>query len=255
MPLDVITVPCLSDNYAFVIGNAHTGEAAVVDVPEAGPINAVLSDKGWTLTTVLLTHHHWDHVDGLGDLTGADTATIIGASADTHRLPALTTAVADGDTFDLLGETVQVLDVSGHTVGHIAFYIPSIAHVFTADSLMALGCGRLFEGTPAQMWDSLSKLRALPDNTTVCSGHEYTQANAAFALTIDPDNKRLTSRAADITTARNAGQPTVPSSLLLEKQTNPFLRADDPAIRAHLGMQNADDAEVFAEIRKRKDNF
>lgn len=255
MPLNVITVPCLSDNYAFVIGNTDTGQAAVVDAPEAGPINAVLADKGWTLTDVLLTHHHWDHVDGLADLTGAETATIIGASADAHRLPDLTQEVADGDTFDLLGEKVQVFDVSGHTVGHIAFYIASIAHVFTADSLMALGCGRLFEGTPAQMWESLSKLRDLPDETTVCSGHEYTQSNAAFAITIDPANPRLISRAADINKRRSERQPTVPSSLLLEKQTNPFLRADDPAIRAHLGMQNADDAEVFAEIRKRKDNF
>jgi len=255
MPLDVITVPCLSDNYAFVIGDAETGQAAVVDVPEAGPINRVLADKGWTLTTVLLTHHHADHVQGLGDLTGAQDAAIFGASADAHRLPALTQSVGDGDTFALFGADVQVFDVSGHTVGHIAFYIPSIAHAFTGDSLMALGCGRLFEGTPDQMWDSLSKLCALPDDTTICSGHEYTQANATFAKTIDPDNPGLISRSNDIDHARSARQPTVPSSLLLEKQTNPFLRAGDQAIRAHLGMQTATDAEVFTEIRRRKDNF
>ena len=255
MPLTVITVPCLSDNYAFVIADPATGEAAVVDVPEAGPINAVLAENGWHLTAVLLTHHHDDHVQGLDDLTGVAQATVYGAKADTHRLPTLTQALSDGDTFTLLGEQVQVFDVSGHTIGHVAFYLPGIAHAFTADSLMALGCGRLFEGTPDQMWDSLLKLRALPDETVICSGHEYTAANAKFAVTIDPDNTHLTSRITAITQVRDAGRPTVPSTLLLEKQTNPFLRADDPAIRAHIGMPSDTDAAVFAEIRGRKDRF
>ena len=255
MPLTVLTIPCLNDNYAFLIAHPDSGEAALVDTPEAKPINVALSAHGWTLKTVLITHHHADHVQGLGDLNLAPDATIVGAAADAHRLPPLTKEVTDADRFTLLGEEVQVMDVSGHTVGHIAYYMAGIAHVFTADSLMALGCGRLFEGTAAQMWTSLSKLRALPDETTVCSGHEYTLANARFAVTIDPDNPDLISRKSAIETAQQNNIPTVPSRLGDEKKTNPFLRPDDPAIRAHLGMQTADDSAVFAEIRKRKDSF
>ena len=255
MPLEVLTVPCLSDNYAFVIYDPETAKAAVVDVPEAEPINRAVADKGLSLHKVLLTHHHAYHVQGLPGLNLATDAAVVGAAADAHRLPPLTHAVKEGDTFDLLGEPVEVFDVSGHTVGHIAFYMPGIGHAFTGDSLMALGCGRLFEGTPEQMWESLQKLRNLPDQTVICSGHEYTKSNAAFAVTVDPDNPALISRQEEVATARASGRPTVPSSLLTERQTNPFLRPDDPAIRAHIGMQNADNAAVFAEIRKRKDNF
>lgn len=255
MPLAVITVPCLSDNYAYVIGDRASGRAAVVDVPDAGPINVVLADRGWTLNTVLLTHHHADHVQGLAKLTGAAGAAVVGAAADAHRLPPLTHQVTDGDRFDLLGGSVQVFDVSGHTVGHVAYYMAGIGHAFTGDSLMALGCGRLFEGTAAQMWTSLLKLRDLPGETVICSGHEYTQSNAAFAVTVDPGNRDLISRRAEVAAARAAGRPTVPSLLSVEQQTNPFLRADDPALRAHLGMQNADNSAVFAEVRGRKDAF
>lgn len=255
MPIDVITVPCLSDNYAFIIGNAETGEAAIVDVPEAGPINAELKRRGWVVAEVFLTHHHDDHVMGLAALDKPADAKVIGAAADQHRLPPLTHAVSEGDVVSLCGQDAHILDVSGHTIGHIAAYLPQIDHVFTADSLMALGCGRLFEGTPAQMWDSLLKLRALPDHTVVCSGHEYTASNAKFAASIDPDNSHLTSRITAITASRAIGLPTVPSELGLEKLTNPFLRADDTALKAKLGMQSASDADVFAEIRSRKDNF
>lgn len=255
MPLEIMTVPCLSDNYAFVVADPATGEAAVVDVPEAGPINRVTAAHGWTVKTVLLTHHHDDHVMGLGDLQMTPDAAIIGAAADQHRLPSLTQAVIDGDVVRVCGVDAQVMDVSGHTVGHIAFYMPSIAHAFTADSLMALGCGRLFEGTPDQMWASMLKLRALPDETIICSGHEYTANNAKFAKAIDPDNLQLTSRIRDISKARTSGQPTVPSELGLEKQTNPFLRADNQAMKDALGMSSASDTAVFAEIRRRKDTF
>lgn len=255
MPVEVITVPCLSDNYAYVIGDPATGDAAVVDVPEAAPINAVVADKGWTVRSVLLTHHHDDHVMGLRDLVMADDAQIIGAAADQHRLPALTQTVADGDTIILCGQDAQIMDVSGHTIGHIAAYLPSIGYAFTADSLMAMGCGRLYEGTPDQMWQSMLKLRALPDDTIICSGHEYTAANAKFAATIDPDNPHLIFRIQAIDIARAANLATVPSELRLEKQTNPFLRADDPAFKETLGMQSAPDSTVFAEIRARKDKF
>ncbi len=255
MPLEIVTIPCLSDNYAYLAHDPASGETALIDAPEAAPILAELDARGWKLSHVLLTHHHWDHVDGLPDILKKHPAKVIGAAADAHRLPPLDQQVREGDSFEIGGEPVEVLDVSGHTIGHIAFYLPQSAAVFTADSLMALGCGRLFEGTAPQMWASLSKLAALPDDTLVCSGHEYTQANARFAETIDPDNAALKARIADIDRARAAGKATVPSLLSLEKATNPFLRAKDPAIQAHLGMENADPASVFAEIRARKDRF
>lgn len=255
MPIDVITIPCLSDNYAFLIGDSETGEAAVIDVPEAAPINAEVTKRGWHITQVFLTHHHDDHVMGLGALDTDEDAMIIGAAADAHRLPPLTHQVKEGDKIQFCGQDAQIFDVSGHTIGHIAAHVPSIKHVFTADSLMALGCGRLFEGSAAQMWESLLKLRKLPDETIVCSGHEYTAANAKFAQTIEPDNEQLMSRIKAITAARASGLPTVPSELGLEKQTNPFLRADNAALKASFGMAEATDAEVFAEIRSRKDRF
>ncbi|MFY9238708.1 MAG: hydroxyacylglutathione hydrolase [Roseovarius sp.] len=255
MTLDLVTIPCLADNYAYLVHDAATGDTLAVDVPEAGPIMAILADKRWTLTHVLLTHHHWDHVNGLSDLLAAYPAQVIGAAADAHRLPPLDIAVAEGDKIEIGGEAGHVIDVPGHTIGHIAVHFAGSGLLFTADSLMALGCGRLFEGTPAQMWHSLSKLAALPGDTIVCSGHEYTAANAKFALTIDPDNSALTSRADEVNAARATGQPTVPTTLETERATNPFLRAADPAIRAQLGLQHASDAEVFTEIRARKDQF
>lgn len=255
MPLDLVTIPCLSDNYAYLAHDPATGATLAVDVPEAGPIIAELDARGWTLSHVLLTHHHADHVQGLADLLAAHPAKAIGAAADAHRLPPLDIAVNAGDTIAIGDQTGHVIDVSGHTVGHIAVYFPDAAIVFTADSLMALGCGRLFEGTPDQMWQSLSRLAALPADTTVCSGHEYTQANAKFALTIDPDNRALISRSDAINAARAAGQPTVPSTLAQELATNPFLRPSDPAIRARLSLEDASDTLVFAEIRARKDRF
>ncbi|MDF1727728.1 MAG: hydroxyacylglutathione hydrolase [Sulfitobacter sp.] len=255
MTFDLVTVPCLSDNYAFLLRDHASGEVALVDVPEAGPIKAALAERGWTLSQVWLTHHHWDHVDGLKDLLAEHPAKVVGAKADAGRLPPLDLEVSEGDRVTLGDLEAEIFDVSGHTVGHIAFYVAGAKAAFTADSLMALGCGRLFEGTPAQMWGSMQKLMALPGDTTICSGHEYTASNAKFALTIDPDNPALISRSKEIDAAREKGQPTVPSQLSTETETNPFLRPADPAIRAHLGMQEASDADVFAEIRSRKDNF
>ncbi|QIE45479.1 hydroxyacylglutathione hydrolase [Pseudohalocynthiibacter aestuariivivens] len=255
MPLEILTIPCLADNYAFIAHDADSGDTMVVDVPEAGPIKTALADRGWTLSHVLLTHHHADHVQDLPDLLASHPAKVIGAAADAHRLPPLDLAVNDGDTFTFGGHDCEVMDVSGHTVGHIAVHIPDAQAAFTADSLMALGCGRVFEGTFHQMWNSLSKLAALPTDTTIYSGHEYTRANAKFALSIDPDNPALISRAAAVTAAHDAGRPTVPSNLAEELATNPFLRPSDPAIRAGLGMLDASDADVFAEIRTRKDRF
>lgn len=255
MALEIVTVPCLSDNYAYLAHDPGTGATAVVDVPEAAPILAALAERGWQASLVILTHHHDDHVQGLPELLAEHQAKVAGNAADAHRLPPLDIALRDGGAVDIGGETGHVIDVSGHTIGHIALHFPQSALAFTADSLMALGCGRVFEGTMDQMWQSLSKLAALPPETTICSGHEYTAANARFALSIDPANSALISRAERIATARSANQPTVPSTLSDELATNPFLRASDPALKSALDMGDASDAEVFAEIRHRKDRF
>ena len=252
-PVELVTVPCLRDNYAFLVHNHATGDTALIDAPEATPIAATLAQRGWKLTDILLTHHHDDHVDGLATLRGG--ARVIGASADAHRLPPLDLAVAEGDLLHICGQTTHVIDVSGHTVGHIAFHMPDAALAFTGDSLMALGCGRLFEGSPAQMWKSLLKLRALPGETQICSGHEYTESNARFATSLDPANAALKLRVRAIEQTRAAGKPTVPSGLEEERQTNPFLRADDATLKAHLGLQQVPDEEVFAQIRASKDKF
>ncbi len=255
MSLQILTIPCLSDNYAFLAHDPATGQTAAVDVPEAAPILQALENKGWTLSHVLLTHHHYDHVDGLPDLLSQAPAQVLGAASDAHRLPPLDVELNEGDTLTIGDNTGHVIDVSGHTVGHIAIHFPASNAVFTADSLMALGCGRVFEGTMPQMWASLQKLMALPPETIVYSGHEYTQANAKFALTVDPSNAALISRAAAVDATRKAGQPTVPSTLADELATNPFLRATDPAIQTNLGLVGANPADVFAEIRTRKDCF
>ena len=255
MPLELVTLPCLADNYAYLLHNAETGQTALIDAPDAAPIRAALAERGWGLDLILLTHHHWDHIDGVEPLREAFGAKVVGAAADAHRLPKLDLAVQEGDVIDVLGAKAHVIDVSGHTIGHIAFHLPEIGAVFTADSLMALGCGRLFEGTPDQMWPSLCKLRALPADTLVCSGHEYTAGNARFALTIEPDNAALQARAAEIAAKRARGEATVPSLLSEEIATNPFLRSDLPEVKAAIGMAGASDVAVFAEIRGRKDRF
>lgn len=253
--LTLVTIPCLSDNYAFLLHDEASGETALVDAPEAAPIATELAARGWALSEIWLTHHHGDHIDGVADLVKAAGAQVIGAKADAHRLPDLDLGYGDGDRFGFAGHDVHVMDVSGHTVGHIAFYVPDAGTVFTGDSLMALGCGRLFEGSPEQMWDSLSRLAGLPPETLVCSGHEYTASNAAFAATIEPGNEALKARTESIAALRAEGQPTVPSRLSDERETNPFLRAHLSGVKAALHMDAAPDVEVFAEIRRRKDSF
>jgi hydroxyacylglutathione hydrolase len=252
---EIVTVPCLSDNYAFLLHDPATGHTACIDVPDADPIEAELKARGWRLTDILVTHHHHDHIDGIGDLRSTTGAAVWGNALDAERLPPLDHAVRPGDSVKIGNLTGGVIDVSGHTIGHVAYHFPGAGVVFTADSLMALGCGRLFEGTAPQMWDSLSRLAALPRETLVCSGHEYTQANARFALTIEPGNAALVARAKSIDAARAGSRPTVPSTLGEELDTNPFLRAGLPEVKETLAMSGAADAEVFAEIRRRKDHF
>ena len=253
MEFELVTVPCLADNYAFLLHKG--GRTAVIDVPEAAPILAELDRRGWNADEIWITHHHDDHIVGVDALRAAHGSHVIGGLADAKRLPKLDVAYSDGDAFEFAGAKVDVMDVSGHTIGHIAFHVPDAGAVFTADSLMALGCGRLFEGTPEQMWRSLCKFVDLPGDTLVCSGHEYTATNLAFALTIEPQNPDLQARGKRISAARDRRQPTVPSTLSEELATNPFLRAGLDEVKSALNMMGRADSEVFAEIRHRKDSF
>ncbi|MEM8804142.1 MAG: hydroxyacylglutathione hydrolase [Pseudomonadota bacterium] len=251
MSFEIVTIPCRTDNYAYLIHK--DGKTALVDAPEAAPIKAALVERDWTLSEIWITHHHDDHIDGVSALRHG--AMVRGASKDVHRLPTLDVAHADGDRFIFAGSEISVIDVSGHTIGHIAFYVPDAQAAFTADSLMALGCGRVFEGTMPQMWESLSKLAALPPETLICSGHEYTEANGRFAATIEPENIALQDRIGWIQDRRKKGKPTVPSLLSTEIETNPFLRAGLHSVKTNLNMPDASDEAVFAEIRHRKDSF
>lgn len=255
MSLELVTIPCRTDNYAYLIHDDASGQTAVIDVPDATPILAALQARNWALSDILITHHHDDHISGVEELRAATGAMVLGAAADAHRLPPLDLALTEASTFSIGSEFARVIDVPGHTLGHIAFHFPQSGLAFTADSLMAGGCGRLFEGTPAQMWASLSKLAALPPETLICSGHEYTASNLRFAATLEPGNPQLISRIEWVATARREGRFTVPSRLSEELATNPFLRASLPQFKAAVGLSLADDVTVLTEIRARKDKF
>jgi len=253
MPLEIVTIPCLEDNYAYLVNG--TDGVAIIDAPEAAPIIDALDSRGWTPGVIMLTHHHWDHVQAIDELKEKYGCMVMGPKAEEDKLPKLDFALPNGFSGGSGNSLCQVIPVPGHTLGHVAYYYPEGPAVFTADSLMALGCGRLFEGTSEMMWDSLSRLAELPGETMVYSGHEYTTGNAKFALTIDPDNQNLISRVRDIEVARKAGLPTAQVPLSLELETNPFLRASDEDLKTSLGMASASNVEVFAEIRARKDAF
>lgn len=243
---EIVTIRCLRDNYAYLMH--ANGQTALFDAPEAGPILSALGERGWTLNQILLTHHHDDHIGGVPELVAATGASVTGASADARRLPPLDQAVAPGDTITAAGRPTQVIDVSGHTVGHVAFYVPDAQAAFTGDSLMALGCGRLFEGDAPMMWDSLQRMNALPADTLICSGHDYCSGNGAFAISVDAGNAALLAR---MEAVAGALRPCAPATLAEERATNPFLRA--PALADSLAAPSP--AEAFAKLRRMKDEF
>lgn len=255
MALEVHMFPCLSDNYGFLIHDPDTDFTAVIDTPEVEAINAALSEKGWRLTHILNTHHHFDHAGGNEALKAQWGCTIVGAAVDAARIPGIDVQVVDGERLPFGSSEAQVLETPGHTTGHIAFYFAEDGIAFVGDTLFALGCGRLFEGSPEQMWTSLKKLMALPDETVVYCAHEYTQANAAFALSVEPGNGDLLARCEEINSLRARGVPTVPTTIGLEKATNPFLRPDSENLRATVGLSGGDPVAVFTETRRLKDNF
>ena len=255
MPVEIVTVPCRQDNYAYLVRDEATDQTALVDAPAVDPIVAALDERGWGLDQIWITHHHGDHTEGVDALRDRYGAHVVGHAKDRARLPKLDREVSEGETVGLGETAARVIDVSGHTVGHIAFVLDDDHAAFTADSLMALGCGRVIEGTHAMMWESLSKFLEMPDEMRLYSGHNYGQQNGRFALSIEPGNQQLKDRMARIGRADEKGAPIVPSTIAEEKATNPFLRATRPSVKAAVGLDGADDASTFAEVRRRKDAF
>ena len=248
-------IECLSDNYGYLVHDPVSGETACIDTPETAPILARLEQKGWALSHIWNTHHHYDHAGNNLEIKQATGCEIIGPAGEADKIPGIDRAVDQDDIVMLGAHRAHVLNVAGHTLGHIAYHLPETGHAFVGDCLFALGCGRVFEGTMAQMYSSLQKLAALPSETAVYCAHEYTATNAAFAMTVDPNNPKLKQRMLDLTARRAANQPTVPTQIGLELATNPFLRAADEGIRAHLEMLDASDCEIFTQIRERRNAF
>ncbi len=248
-------IPVLSDNYVYLVHEPDADLTAVVDPAVTAPVLAALEARGWRLTHVLNTHHHPDHVGGNLDLKAATGCTVVGPRADRERIPGIDVALGDGDLFRFGGSTALVFDVPGHTRGHIAYHFAGDRALFCGDTLFALGCGRLFEGTPQQMWHSLERLRRLPGDTLVYCAHEYTQSNGRFALSIEPDNAALRARMQEVDARRAQGLPTVPSLLADECATNPFLRPDSIALQTAVGLVGAPLDEVLGATRARKDAF
>ena len=255
MALEIDQFFCRSDNFGVLIHDSEANVTASIDAPAFQPIVDQLAAKGWDLNEILVTHHHQDHVEANLTLKTAFDCSITAPAAEASKIPGVDREVKGGDTFMFGTYEVQVIETPGHTLGHISYYLPAAKVAFVADTMFAMGCGRVFEGTPEMMWASLEKLLALPDDTTVYCGHEYTQANAKFALTIEPDNVHLKARAAEIDEKRARGEPTVPTTIGAELDSNPFLRADRDEVKMAVGMPNADPADVFAEVRGRKDRF
>jgi hydroxyacylglutathione hydrolase len=250
--LEVQLIPCLSDNYCVLLQSLEGGQSLIIDAPEASPVKAAINVQKSQLTDIFVTHHHGDHTGGCVALKELYGCRIEGPEAEAERIPGLSHAVKEGSPLSFAGHDVRVLETPGHTLGHISYYFPSIATVFTGDTLFAMGCGRIFEGDAQMMHGSLQKIAALPDDTKIYCGHEYTLANARFALSVEPENQALVERVKTIEALRGQGQPTLPTTLGLEKATNPFLRTQSPAIRARLGLQGAPDWQVLGRLRELK---
>jgi hydroxyacylglutathione hydrolase len=253
--MQIALVPLLTDNYGYLLHDPASGATAIVDPSEAGPVLAAAEARGWRLSHILNTHHHADHSGGNLGLKQATGAAVVGPAPDRARIPGIDIALDEGGRFRLGDAEAEILFIPGHTKGHIAFHFRGERALFCGDTLFSLGCGRMFEGTAPMMWASLDKLRRLPPETRVFCGHEYTAANARFAVSIDPANQALRRREREIAELRAQDKPTIPSTMGEERAANPFLRADDPALAAAVGLPNAPPAEVFGEIRRRKDNF
>lgn len=251
--IEIRMFPARDDNYGLLVHDPLSGATASIDAPEEDAIIDALEETGWRLTDVFVTHHHYDHVEAVPALKRRFGARVTASARDRTRVPDVDRTVEDGEHVHLGGVPVEVIDIPGHTLGHVAYRIEG--SVFVGDTLFSLGCGRLFEGSPAQMWESLCRLRALPPETQVWCGHEYTEANGRFAAAIEPDNADLAARLAEVRDLRLDGRPTLPTTIGREIATNPFLRADRPEVKAALGMSGRSDVDVFAEIRARKDRF
>ena len=255
MPLDIALFPALSDNFGYLVRDAGSGRVAAIDAPEEAPILAELEKRGWTLTDILVTHHHADHTDAIAPLKRRFEVQVVGPKGEAGRIAGLDRLVGGGDTV-MLGETgFEVIDVPGHTLGHIAYFSPAEKVLFSADALFSLGVGRMFEGSPEPMWQGLQRLKALPPETKIHCGHEYTLSNAKFALSVDPGNAALKARAQEAQRQIDAGRPTIPAILSDELAANPFLRADTPEIAAAMNLSGAPAWQVFGALRKAKDNF
>ncbi len=246
--------PCLKDNYGFLLHDPETGETAAIDTPDAGKILSEAAAKGWRITQIWNTHWHPDHAGGNAEIVAATGAKVVGPKEVERAAPLPDRVLGEGDSVKLGNVTARIIDTPGHTLGHIVYHLPDHHIAFVGDTLFALGCGRLFEGTPQQMWTSLGKLRALPDDTTVYCAHEYTEANAKFALSVDAANADLIAYSEDVAAKRSRNIPTVPTTIGREKKANPFLRADDPKLQAFVG-HPGDAIATFAEVRERKNRF
>lgn len=255
LDLQTYLIPCLEDNYSVLVHDALSGQTLLVDVPDQAPILAALEEKGWPLTHILITHHHWDHTQGLEALKRETGAKVYGPKASLDKVPLIDHALEDGDEISFSDSLLYALSTPGHTLDHLSYWLPDGEIAFTGDTLFSLGCGRVFEGTLKDMWFSVDKLAKLPPETTIFCGHEYTKANADFCLSIEPDNELLKRRIKEVEDLRAQGKPTIPTTILEERATNTFIRANDPALKQALGMADKEDWEVFTELRTRKDNF
>lgn len=246
---------CLEDNFGVLVHDPATGATASIDAPEAGPVLDALCEKGWTLTHILVTHHHKDHIGGVDEVRARfPDIKVVGPARDRARVPGADLYVGEGDEIAIGSLRGKVLETPGHTSGHIVYFFPDEKLLFAGDTLFAMGCGRAFERPAQVLYESVMKLAALPDDAQIYCGHEYTLSNGRFALKVDPENEALKSRVAEVEKKRAAGEFTLPTTIALEKETNPFFRAADASIQKTLGMTGATPADVFAELRERKNN-